>query len=549
VVAGLKAQAQSAARAELQKLEQGIGMPVPTSVAGAKKIAGREAQKVANEAFRKMGVPAIPLSFPKELSADAVKDVAYASGKTYIEGAVKAKFGVPISLPAKLTAKEIGRSVGAIVPTNVEGVVDLGLAIGTQAAASAVTSLLVGAGVGSVIPGLGTIIGIGAALGVAALKGVVKDLIKPRGRKCNRPWTCPEIPSKLSPIELLPWIAPHYVAVHRAIAEQDGFRKSEPCVRGPTMECYWLLNQLGLRIFDLGVAKTPLVMGGFQLDRLIPLYENALRQFQSVGLPRGLRTGGQDSMLLILQRMKARKAELAALQVQANRELASGRRPTSALRFKLVTELKDAAVQVQFAPGPETLNWYRAVAVYVDAITKADAAAQQRMHVEQAARRKVGEERMKDPTQAAAHNIQALQFRCGDGHQPSCVELRRLQGTAAPPRPAPPPAARPRPRPPRPQPSPPRPRPPSPRPPPRPQPKPRPSAPAAAAGNIWRTWLRAAHAAQVRRVAVPPPPPLPPKAPPGTPPVWVAWLNRARRAQIFRRPVPFPPAIPAAWVR
>jgi hypothetical protein len=454
-VPSFRAQAQAAGQAELQKLY--AASPVPTSVAGAKRVAGQEAQRVANEVFAKLDVPSIPLSIPRELSVDAVKDAAMASGAKYAESAIQAKTGIPVSLPTELSVDAFGKSLASLIPTDAKAALNTALAIGTQAAAGAVTSLLVGAGVGSVVPGLGTIVGIGAALGVQALKGVFEP---PPGRKCETKWRCPEIPSKLSVLEMLPWLVEKEFAVLAAIRAEEGPSRlvrvsgggvtragSAPCVRGETVECAWRLAQVRLTLWDKTHPQATIPELGLpQLKRLIPQYEHALRrataiggafgaQKDSAGFPRHVALTGfktQHTIATLLAAMKARVAYLGSLHQQAQQAMASGNKAALAdLRWKVAEELKKATRQLAYAPGSETTNWFKIVIGAYRALGAAEQASQAKMHERLKVARERGEKRLReDPAAKAAHDAKIAAMQRSERQQKAPAKMTVAQATA-----------------------------------------------------------------------------------------------------------------------
>jgi hypothetical protein len=503
-----KAQGEAAFKArtavQIQQTAAAAGLPgipggIPTSVGGAARTGVRlgvqEGKKLMEGELAKMGVPPVLAFIPSDLTPEGIKDAAYSVAKTYAEKSLQSATGFPIKLPTKLTAKAIGRSVGALIPTDLEGVIDTGLAIGAQAAASAVTSLLVGAGIGSVIPGLGTIVGIGAALGVAALKGLVKGEPPKYLQKCKTKMYggCPRPPA-LSALELLPWVDQRY---HQAIArELRAERDRTGCGAGETVTCLARLSTLRADAYHIA-KTTPQVLGLPQLNRLIPLYEriDGIQTYQPA-----------DDVALILTAMKNRRALLQTLLVDPSRLTGS---QIVTLRWNLVTELNNAMVQMQYQPGPETTQWLGTLIRLYNGLQQREIALQQAQAAQQAAGRKLGAERMKDPAAVAAHERQILQLRCSDGDQTACAQFRSSPGAPAPRLPQAPPRTAPQ--------------------------------------NPWKAWLRVARSDQLARRPVTPPPAIPPQNLPGLPPAWSAWLNAARGAQQQRRPVPFPPAIPQAW--
>lgn len=417
-----------------QNAEQGLKDLARETVRDAGKQLGvQQAQQAAQAALKRMNIPtSLPVQLPSSLTPEGVADAAYRTGKGYVENLVRQKTGIPIELPRKLSLGELERSVTGLLPKNAAEALELGLAIGTQYAASAVTSLLVGAGIGSVVPGLGTIVGIGVALGVQALRGALEEKPQPYARECKTqpPAAFCQFPP-VAPIDLIPWIA-------NAQANVDGLLANEQaksfCGRGPLVECSAVLGTVGREAVRFTRSTVP-QLNLPQLQRLIPMYERAPttrrifdhRTRKIVWAP----SETQRDMGEILQAMHRRHAQLVSIAQRAARVATLPMAQVAQLRWELVREIGNAAQQYQNQPTPENQQWLALVAHSIRAVEQRVEMKRVEMKRRQEEGQRLYRQRMQDPRQAAAHNRQILQFQCSEGNQAACRKLRAL-GSGAP---------------------------------------------------------------------------------------------------------------------
>jgi len=494
-----------------------------------KKVANlgkREAEAAIREQVAKMGVPdGIPIAIPTELSAQGVADAAYTTAKNYAEQAIQAETGIPVKLPRKLTAKEIGKSIGALIPTDVEGMIDSALTYGAQAAASAVTTLLAGTAIGSVIPGLGTIVGLAAAIGVQALKKLMKSPPPPYQRKCKTDWPCPKMPPGLDAFGAIAWASNEIVPLSQVLAVEQSKRY---CGTGKAMDCRQWLSMV--RSESLRAVR------GTVQSMSLPEVIHAIRKLKSaapgywiydIGRPGyaylATKTvkwqpyaGSAESVDPLLAELNARFVALVSLVQNGVRVI----EPTR-LSILLAAEMANAAVQVQAHQTPENIQWFAKLLQMRAGITAREAARIKAMEAEQARGRDVAREKLAGPGGAEAQRR----------HEEKMAAWLRSQRGEAPPatkpivpvmRPTPPISMRP----------------------------PLTSAPARPPAPVspWPSWFRVAFAAQRAGAPVSAPPPIPPALPPGLPPEWQAWADWTRTAQSRNLPIFPPPPIPLPWV-
>jgi hypothetical protein len=319
-----------------------------------------------------------------------------------VEAWIKSETGIPIQLPSKISFKEIGGSLLSMIPKDFEQALDLGLAIGSQAAAGALTAALAGTAIGSVIPGLGTVVGLAVGLAVFALKGAVKDLFMPD----PPPWRklcenenpkvfCPKIPRKLSPIELLPWAVEQMQRIKPLVEQQ---KRSQKCAQGEGPNCLGFLENLSWKAYELTMPRvgdlgdtlkqvgmtgrsyavgqgprlytpsTPAQLGLPEVNRLISLYERAPRNLQqresvlkgeadfdprvAAWRVRGDLTqpGWRGHMDFVLAALKQRRAELEAFLKTKESPYV----PPS----KLLQEIEKATQQYGLARSENAKKWF-----------------------------------------------------------------------------------------------------------------------------------------------------------------------------------------------
>jgi hypothetical protein len=355
----------------------------------AKKVLNQYAQKYGKAALEKLvpsGVKlpggidvggAVDMLVSGKVTAEGVKELIYDSTKGSAETFIRGATGLPITLPKDFSLKSIAGSITSLIPTDLNGVIDKGLLVASQAVSGVLTAALAGSAIGSVIPGLGTVVGIGVALGVNALKGALKQKPPPYARKCPTKVPCPKVP-QLSPIELLPWIATQQVAVYQAVASD---RKKSYCGSGAAVECTYRLNTLTERVAEIlnpsGVHANMLTKGSAadptkstayslglpQLQKLIPLYERAPKSrawYQSENNRPGYKTIVQlpnTALVTVLAQMKARKSQLDSLVARSKTVSRMDFGPVEAYRMDLGKELNSAIQQAALSPGRETQAW------------------------------------------------------------------------------------------------------------------------------------------------------------------------------------------------
>jgi len=475
-VIGANALAQAAVKMGVDKVKQfGIDQ-AKQGLDKAKQIGLDQAKQIAGETFKNMKLPGnLPLQFPTTLTPKGVADAAYNTGKRYAEDQIQKATGLPIKLPTSVSVEAIGKSFASLIPKDIASLVDTALSVGAQAAASAITTALAGAGLGSMVPGLGTIVGLGVALGVGAIKNALKEKPEDRNkalRKCHvtlRDVGGSDIPDK-SPMELMPWVAIRQRQIGDAIAAD--IKKHGLCGMGEVVDFGFFLQQLAYQLF-LAVKDTPQVLGLPQLERLIPLYEKvptgsykpgyAVQRGYALGYilqgtPASMNSLGAKTAAVpaILPAMRARRDALRVLVAKADNVKKLPANELSGLRWNLATELQHAAVQYQFEPTAENEQWLLKLATYF-------AALEQREASDRAAAAKAklaGEKRQKeryaqDPAWKLADERANVFFQCSDGICPTpalakrYAELKAMPASAfvpAPvPKPRPKPAAKPAP--------------------------------------------------------------------------------------------------------
>lgn len=415
-----------------QNAEQGLKDLARETVRGAGKQLGLgQAQQAAQAVLKRMNIPSLPVQLPSSLTAEGVADAAYRTGKGYVENLMRQKTGLPIELPRKLSLGELERSVTGLLPANAREAMELGLAIGTQYAASAVTSLLVGAGIGSVIPGLGTIVGIGMALGVQALRGALEGKPQPYARECKTqpPAAFCRFPP-LAPIDLVPWIATAQASVDGMLADEQ--RKSF-CGRGPLVECSAVLGTVGREAVRFTRSTVP-VLNLPQLQRLVPMYERAPTTRRTYDHRTGKIVSApsetQRDLTEILPAMHRRYAQLVSIAQRSARLATLPMAQVAQLRWELVREIGNAAQQYQNDPTPENQQWLALVAHSIRAVEQREQAHRVEMKRRQEEGQRLYQQRMQKPSERTAHERQILQFQCSEGNQAACKKLRAMSSPA-----------------------------------------------------------------------------------------------------------------------
>lgn len=370
VDAGVSA-ARAAGRDALARLEQGIGVPIPTSPSGAQRIAREEAERILRAQLREMGVPPIALQIPTDsLTVDGIKALAYDTGKAYLETALRDYTGVPIRLPQRLTVAELERTVDAIIPDDAAEALELAIMVGTQYAASAITAALAGAAIGSTIPGLGTVVGVALALGVNALRESLRE-VPPHQQPCTSKVDM-AMPPGVSPIQLVPWVAAQRGKVSRRLADERAVRM---CGVGEIVTYNAYLNTLMRKLEPLARAATA-VVGPYQIQTLLPYYEAApMGVWRYDG--RQVRWVQEDEWGAVTRTtalLRSRMAKLVNLAARARRVATLPAGEVASLRWDLVTELVAAGQQVVFTGSEESLRWYGELSGYLQQLQARESA-------------------------------------------------------------------------------------------------------------------------------------------------------------------------------
>lgn len=460
---------QTGAAAGAQQVWQRTGLPgqVPMSAGAAIRTGVTYGAQKASEAT------GIPITVPTDFNTQVVAQAGYDTLKNYGEKAVQAETGIPIKFPKKLNAKEIGRSIGAIIPTSIEGALDTALTVGAQTAASALTSLVVGAAAGSVVPGLGTVIGIGVALGVNVLKNLIrkspvfkaiatvvkytplglsltlaKEILKPFSKlfaaepppsqvKCKTPWKCPSVPAGIDALGLITWTtrrldSPQARALRREMGGTFGGGPTwaisgAHCGTGEAVACATYMRQLRLEAasFSLG---TPATMGLLAVNATLEEFTRLPEDLDVYG--NWKRFGDFPQLMWQLQ---VRQVELQRFVADAARGFVG--------RFQAVTEFHKAAVAFQAAPTTATQQWLKFTFDVVNRIVQAEDARLKAMQAEQVRRQTQGEQQIKQDPHGS--EMRTARAGCQLGNQIACARLRQLQGGGTTPTPQPVPAPRP----------------------------------------------------------------------------------------------------------
>lgn len=369
-----RAQFNQALQQALQRLEGEIGVPLPTSPAGARKLAQQEAERLVREKLAEMGVPSIPFEIPGDvLTVEGAAALAYDSGKVYLEASIRQYTGLPIDLPERLTVADLERTVGVLLPADAAEALELAIMVGTQYAASALAAAIAGATIGSAIPGLGTVIGVGMALGINAMREALKE-VPPHSRSCTRKANV-ALP-QLAPMELVPWLAQRRELVSGMLADEQAFQM---CGVGEIVTFNAFLSTL-LRQLEADVYATArYALGPYQVRKLLPLYDQAPNGKwyfnKRTRAKEWIDEGAGGIVAQTAAKMRARFMETGALAARGARIAQLTDAEVASLRWDLVTELQIAAPQVVLSQGsPEALQWYAELSGYLAAIQAREAA-------------------------------------------------------------------------------------------------------------------------------------------------------------------------------
>jgi hypothetical protein len=334
-------------------------------------------------------------------------------------------------------------------------------------AGGAATSLGVGAAIGSAIPipGIGTAIGVVGALVVEGFKALGKALFKlfkkdppPGAKKCPK-YACPDqIPNHMNAMELLPWAVNTRAKIARDAVNAQLKNGKLVCGFGGAIDC---LAQWGTIIgsysprrnvayMQAGVKTTTSIeatgltefvgnaipeMGMPQLDRYLPLYQAALPatlypyySFGGAAWGGGreglvqIREDGYGPITYSITLMEHRKKKLQEL-------LAELARKGGVVPFTLNDEMLKAARQVQLAPSPDTMAWFKMLGEASLAYKEAAAAREVARKGESERQKRKAAEVAADPRKKAAHDLSIARMQCGEGNQAACAQARRLAGS------------------------------------------------------------------------------------------------------------------------
>lgn len=358
-----------------------------------KKLGKREGKKFVEKYAKEFGateltksIPALPKDIPvrqifeflSDPSAENLAKAGVSAASDYASAAVSSYAGFPVDFPNELSAKAFIDSALGVIPTNLNDVIGIGLAVGGQVAATAITSALAGTAIGSVIPGLGTIVGLGVGIMVGLLKDELKEEPPPFQRKCPTKFKCPKVPAK-SPIELIPWAVKVHADASRVVAADQkkkfcGTGSSVSCASGMhflIQRCYFIVLPLPKNVIQGQRAaistSQPLttidVIGLPEVKRLLPKYKSAPSEFDFFDDKKKKVVKEQNTkMLEILSKLRARRRQLDEMISRLERLETSAN--LSKDRFDLSREIEYASQQVFLSPSKESKDWLRTLGSY-----------------------------------------------------------------------------------------------------------------------------------------------------------------------------------------
>lgn len=315
-----------------------------------------EAQAYMAEELRKLGLPPLPLSLPSSLTPESLAKAATDGGMSYLEALARSELGVPIQLPRRLTLEDLGASIGSVIPTDLASVVDTGLFVASQGVAGALSGLLAGAGIGSVVPGLGTLVGIATAIGFSVVKGLIVDLFEPETpayrRVCEDRDVCVLPPQDGDVWQLLGWAATWYTASSKKYAE---IQQREYCTGGGVHAC---LKSYGT------IATAAAAALRYEPEKLTaPETAEILAVFKNVPLASYKLDTGSNTVVLewgrgfypkitdLLDRVRARQAYLAQLAERFGALYTLNAVAVRALQEDLLKEVRSTPSAVQQSQG------------------------------------------------------------------------------------------------------------------------------------------------------------------------------------------------------
>jgi hypothetical protein len=420
------------------------------------KLGKREGKKFVEKYAKEFGVteltksiPDLPSGIPTgqiidliasgNISVKSVFNVGIDAGvNTAIDEAGKQLsnvVGFPIPFPDFTSAKGLVKSIVGIIPTDMNQAIDLGLQVAAQAASGALTAALAGTAIGSVIPGLGTIVGLGVGLLANELGEALKEEPPPNQRPCPTKYRCPRpkpmektvysknelirraqqkaaaeeakhpVYPKLSPVELLPWLAKEHARVSAVVARDQN---KSYCGKGESIACrtglnttmkviYYLLLPLAENVVQgqratqrASTMSTFDVIGLPEVSHLIRLYEAAPAEYEYFDTQKKKIAREKNTRIAeILGLLKRRKAALQKLVSDCKKIETLPN--LQQLRFTLITEVTYAAQQVYFNPNKNAKDWLKELAGYVQRLERRE----RTVHSDMAAQIKRDEETLK----------------------------------------------------------------------------------------------------------------------------------------------------------
>lgn len=315
-------------------------------------LAEKEAQAVVDDTCAAMGLPFCPAVSVDCITPGCLRDSTINSAVGYAETELSAVVGFPVHLPRKLTLEEFENAIGAIIPTNFWGAVDLAVTAASQALAAGVTSLLAGAGLGSVVPGLGTIVGIGVALGVGVAKDLLKEKPEPYQKLCKDPWTCPPV-TDAAPLWILSTALNEYARTAKVLAAHQA---KEYCRRPELQDCMRRWAKI-IEYVAASSVDTAEMMTGAEVSAVLPSLERAPKSYdlfktdtrKIVSEP--FAEGRFSKVPAVIAQLRARQAKLLQLGADLARLDTLDFTPTRNLQMALLGEIDAHAVALQNSQG------------------------------------------------------------------------------------------------------------------------------------------------------------------------------------------------------
>lgn len=289
-------------------------------------------------------------------------------GLSAAENALRSELGINVRLPREISIDELGRMVGFAIPHDVETVVRTAMAAGGAAVSGSITGLLAGAGIGSVVPGLGTIVGVAVAYLGTIIADVLVDLFTEETRAgqvpCTAKFQCLDVTKsdqlRFSPIEYIAASANFLEAASLADAQEQ---LNRPCgVLGEAGLCIVTMREL-LRTSVRVVDKTPMGMTPSDVEWALSVLEPAAKgeyyndwlDKRAVKFKRFSAIGGDVDYERIVQQLHARKHYLTDLSDKLW-NLEQLPLPLGWLRDALIEEIRNATFAVYASQGTQRLG-------------------------------------------------------------------------------------------------------------------------------------------------------------------------------------------------